>query len=268
MKERNWKWEELTAPQFVEARRQAGSLCILPIGVMEKHGNHLPLGTDYLQGRAIVLEAVKEEPAVIFPPYYFGQIHEARHVAGTVALGGKLLLDLLFEVCAEIGRNGFGKILIYNSHGGNTHLLNYFAQLALEEERSYSLYVTHLLPLAGGVPALQGVLKDSYDGHAGEYETSLIQAVHPGLVHLKEDAPAEGKVQKGLKLPRTYHGIWWYSESPHHYRGQGRLGTPAKGEKIFEREVLALAETIRRVKADRLAPRLSREFFRKSKKPK
>jgi creatinine amidohydrolase len=261
------KWEDLTAPQFAKAVRDSKGVCILPIGVLEKHGNHLPLGTDFFTGRAVALEAARREKAVVFPPYFFGQIHEARHVPGTVALSGRLLLDLLFEVCSEIRRNGFSKILIFNSHGGNGHLLPYFAQLNLEQERGYGVYVAQIAAMGGLDPQVRKSLKDTYDGHAGEYETSFIQHLRPDLVHLAADRPSEGRVQKGLGLDRLYHGIWWYSESPQHYRGQARLGTAAKGKLIFEKEVQALSKAVRQVKADRKGPALMKKFFRQALKP-
>ncbi len=72
------KWEELTAPDFVQAIHQAQDVCVLPFGIIEKHGPHLPLGTDLLDVRFSVMNAVKQEYAVVFPEYYFGQIFEAR----------------------------------------------------------------------------------------------------------------------------------------------------------------------------------------------
>jgi creatinine amidohydrolase len=261
------QWEDLTAPEFSKAVKKSKGLCVLPIGVLEKHGNHLPLGTDLFTGRHIALEAARREPVVVFPPYYFGQIHEARHVPGTVALPGPLLLEMLEQVCAEIARNGFTRILIFNSHGGNNSLLPFFAQLSLERDKGYGLYVSHIAAMGGPHPEVKKLLKDGYDGHAGEYETSLIQHVLPGLVRMKDDVPGEGKVLKGLSLDRLYHGIWWYAESPHHYRGQGRLGSAAKGKAIFEKEVEALVASIRRVKADTRGPKLMKEFFKKAARP-
>ena len=79
------KWEELTAPDFVQAIHQSQGVCVLPFGIIEKHGPHLPLGTDLLDVRFAVMNAVKQEYAVVFPEYYFGQIFEARQQPGTVA---------------------------------------------------------------------------------------------------------------------------------------------------------------------------------------
>src|SRR4051794_14154381 len=67
------KWEELTAGDFRQAVQQSKGLCLLPFGILEKHGPHLPLGTDLLNVRYASLQAVTQEYAVVFPEYYFGQ---------------------------------------------------------------------------------------------------------------------------------------------------------------------------------------------------
>jgi len=259
-------WEELTAPGFRKAVRKVRGVCVVPIGVIEKHGEHLPLGTDLYEGRHTAIEAAKREPAIVFPPYYFGQIHEARHQPGAVAIGGRLIMDLLFEVCAEISRNGLKKIVIFNAHGGNNDFLAFFAQLALERERDYSLY----LPRMGGelTPEQQKLFKDKYDGHAGEGETSMMMVIRPDCVRLRDDVPAHGRPKRGLgHLPGVTNGFWWYGLHPDHYAGTATLGTAAKGRIILESAARYLASVIRAVKGDTVVPRLAREFYRRSRKP-
>src|SRR6516162_3353693 len=125
------KWEELTAGDFKEAIVKSQGTCLLPFGILEKHGPHLPLGTDLLDVRYASLHAAEQEYAVVFPEYYFGQIFEARHEPGTVAYSAHLQLELLQETTAEMARNGCKKILIVNGHGGNNSLLPFFAQSQL-----------------------------------------------------------------------------------------------------------------------------------------
>src|SRR5256885_2668751 len=67
------RWEELTAGDFVKGIQQAKGVCLLPIGIIEKHGPHLPLGTDLLNVRYAAEHGAEQEYAVIFPSYYFGQ---------------------------------------------------------------------------------------------------------------------------------------------------------------------------------------------------
>ncbi|PYT73221.1 MAG: creatininase, partial [Acidobacteria bacterium] len=61
------KWEELTAEDFRAAIQQSKGTCLLPFGILEKHGLHLPLGTDLLNVRYAALHAAEQEFAVVFP---------------------------------------------------------------------------------------------------------------------------------------------------------------------------------------------------------
>lgn len=111
------KWEELTGPDFISAVNQARGVCVLPFGIIEKHGPHLPLGTDLLDVRYAVLNALPQEYAVVFPEYYFGQIFEAQHQPGTLAYSLITQLTLLQETVKEMARNGCKKVVIVNGHG-------------------------------------------------------------------------------------------------------------------------------------------------------
>src|ERR1700751_6024041 len=91
------RWEELTAADFRSAIQQSQGACLLPFGILEKHGPQLPLGTDLLNVRYAALRAADQDYVVVFPEYYFGQIFEARHEPGTIAYSRQLQLDLLQE---------------------------------------------------------------------------------------------------------------------------------------------------------------------------
>ena len=130
-------WEELTASDFREGIHRSQGTCLLPFGILEKHGPHLPLGTDLLDVRYAALHAAEQEYAVVFPEYYFGQIAEARHEPGTIAYSRDMQLALLQETTDEMARNGCKKILIVNGHGGNNSLLPFFAQSQLDKPHDY-----------------------------------------------------------------------------------------------------------------------------------
>jgi creatinine amidohydrolase len=100
------KWEELTAGDFVKAIEQSQGTCVLPIGIIEKHGPHLPLGSDLIQVRYAALHGASQEYSIVYPEYYFGQIFEAQHEPGTIAYSARLQLELLEETTAEMARNG------------------------------------------------------------------------------------------------------------------------------------------------------------------
>lgn len=105
------KIEELTAPQFETALEKSASTCIIPLGVLEKHGPHMPLGTDVFIAREIALRAAKKEYVPVFPFFYFGQIFEAKHQPGTFAYSNELIWRLLSETCQELARNWPGMVL-------------------------------------------------------------------------------------------------------------------------------------------------------------
>src|SRR3954471_18597339 len=131
-----FRWDELVASDWPAALEKSSRTCILPIGILEKHGPHAPIGSDLIHVREWSARAAKREYAVVFPDYFYGQINEARHQPGTFALPPAVVLDLLQATCEEIGRNGFNKIVIINGHGGNPQLIRYFVQTQLERRRN------------------------------------------------------------------------------------------------------------------------------------
>src|ERR1700684_3165905 len=191
------KWEELTAADFRDAIGEAHGTCLLPFGILEKHGPHLPLGTDLLDVRYASLHAAEKEYAVVFPEYYFGQIAEARHEPGTVAYSREMQLALLQETTDEMARNGCKKVLIVNGHGGNASLLPFFAQTQLDKPHDYVVYVFNERTPQHGGPAK----KTSIDMHAGQSETSKMMIYRPALVHLDRATNESGSDQHRQKIP-------------------------------------------------------------------
>ena len=259
------KWEELTAPDFVQAIHQSQGVCVLPFGIIEKHGPHLPLGTDLLDVRFAVANAVKQEYAVVFPEYYFGQIFEARQQPGTLAYSLSTQLTLLQETVSEMARNGCKKIVIVNGHGGNQSLLPLFGQAQLASQRDYVVYVFGLPnENVAGRPAL----KTPFDMHAGEVETSNMLIARPDLVHQDRAGQQSGADQHRQKLPESvYTGIWWYARFPNHYAGDASAANKELGEfdqKTWSREI---AEAIKAIKADGESLKLQNQFFEDAKHP-
>ena len=256
-------WEELTAEDFRSAIQKSQGTCLLPFGILEKHGPHLPIGTDLLDVRHAALAAAKNEFAVVFPEYYFGQIFEAQHEPGTIAYSSHLQLELLQETTDEMARNGCKKVIIVNGHGGNENLLPFFAQTQLEKPHDYVVYIFGLLERPKGAP-----WKTTLDMHAGEKETSEMMISRPDLVHLDRAGKESGADQARLALPDTlYTGIWWYARFPNHYSGDGSVATHELGEYTMDAWIAAIEKAIQAVKADKTSLQLQNEFFEKAKHP-
>ena len=260
-------WEELTAADFRDAIGRAQGTCLLPFGILEKHGPHLPLGNDLLNVRYAALNAAQQEYAIVFPEYYFGQIFEAKHQPGTVAYSRGLELQLLQETTDEMARNGCKKVIIVNGHGGNNSLLPYFAQSQLETPHDYVVYVLGITRSGPGEPKHKS--DPATDMHAGESETSVSIIARPDLVHLDRAPQESGADQARLKgLPEgLYTGIWWYARFPNHYAGEGAVATRELGEFEARTWINAIVQAIRAVKADQESLRLQNEFYGRSTHP-
>lgn len=245
------RWEELTGDLFPLAIEQTGGVCVLPLSCIERHAHHLPVGTDMYIAREICDRAARIEPVVVFPDFIFTQILEARHAIGTIAIDAELIVRLLDNVCREIARNGFKKIVILNAHGGNGALIPFFAQMQLQSPRDYVVYYAERANYA--------------TDHAGETETSMIQVIRPDLVRADQiRADGEGSAlnrMAELRDNRVLTAIWWYADHPTHYAGDASLASPADGERLLDQSARTLVEAIQMVKRDTTAPRLQQEFF-------
>jgi creatinine amidohydrolase len=263
-----FKMEEITSPKFISAVEKAGGVCVIPIGIIEKHGPHLPLGTDLFEAREIGFSAAKKEYAVVFPPYFTGQIFEAKHQPGAIAYSRDLMWKMLEETCAELARNGLKKIILLNGHGGNNSFLQYFCQAQLTEQNNY--VVVFFRP--GDDPVLdkqaEALKKAKLDGHAGEEETSMMYVIRPDLVDIGAIKSESGLDQDRLKsLQNGYTGIWWYAKYPNHYASDIAQPSEKLGQILIEKEAIQLAGLIKFMKSDNSIVKLQDEFFKKAENP-
>ena len=263
-----FKMEELTSPKFAKAVDLAGGVCVIPLGIIEKHGPHLPLGTDLYESREVAFNAAGKEYAVVFPPYFVGQIFEAKHQPGAIAYSVDLMWKMLEETCRELSRNGLKKIILLNGHGGNNNFLEYFCQSQLAKQQDYIvvLFQPGEEPLNSG--EIKSLIKAKLDGHAGEMETSMMTYINPALVDQEALKNESGLDQNRLsKLPFAYTGIWWYAKYPNHFASD--INTPDKrlGELLITGEAGQLAELIKFLKKDNTIQQLQEEFFKSAHNP-
>jgi creatinine amidohydrolase len=258
------RWDELTASDWQKALEKSNHTAILPIGVLEKHGPHAPIGSDLIHAREWAARVAKMEYAVVFPDYFYGQIYEARHQPGTFALPSPLIWDLLDSTCEEIARNGFKKILIVNAHGGNPNFLRFFVQSQLERSRDYVVYLYDPAPPDAATAEQIAKLRKSdpaTDSHAGERETSTLLYLRPDLVHLDRARDESGANEQRLSIPEVYTAIWWYASYPNHYAGDASVASRELGQILTEQRLASIAKALKAVKNDTAAPALQQQFF-------
>lgn len=264
------RWEELTGDAFTTAVEQSQGVCLVPLSVVERHGHHLPLGTDTYIGRAVVTRAAAREPVVVFPDYIFTQIPEARHLPGTIAIDPDVMVQLLDTVCREIARNGLPKIVLVNAHGGNTGLVSLFNMLQLYRPHDYVVYLVQpMMQLFDGTIDLPWPRER--EGHAGPGETSIMLQVRPELVQMEQvpdddEGAAQGRLRT-LQAAGVQTGMWWYADHPTHYQGDAQAATAEAGEYLLDTLAQAVVNAVRAIKADGETRRLQDEFSAAARAP-
>ena len=173
---------ELTRMEAAE-RGRAGALCVLPVGSLEQHGEHLPVGTDSLLVETVAVRAagLARTDVVVAPTVWTGLSPHHVRLGVTVTLEPELLLELTRQIVRCL-RPWFRNVVIVNGHGGNR---GWLGALALAEECPFVNYWDLVEPsLLGELFAVDlGSI-----GHAGQAETSAMLATAPELVGVASPA--------------------------------------------------------------------------------
>ena len=224
-------WENLRSEEFKAAVEECNGVCAIPIGCVEAHSVHLPLGCDTIKAKEFCVRASELEPVCVFPSMYFGEKSGAGEFAGTIIFPTTLIWDILEHSCYEIARNGFKKIVIVSSHGGNTQMLNAFARFVLQKKPDFLVYHYYqkmatpdqVLAEREKYPYLtaedERIMQDyvdagKKDGHGGFVETSCLYDICPELVRLDRIDAFSGTSnrrfdefdQKGIFTPFAWMG--------------------------------------------------------------
>lgn len=253
--------EHMTSPDAKEAAEK-GLVAILPVGSTEVHGPHMPLGTDAIVAHEIARRAAEKEEAVVLPPLYYAYVQETAHFPGTMSLSAKTLLGVLEDVCDEVARNGFKKILIVNGHGGNNVLLRTFMRATLRKKKDYVLYAM-IEPWAAINELAAKLSEGRLFGHACEIETSIGLYLYGNHVKMG-NVKREGKLgstglPKGIETPFD-----WPAYALDVYVGDPRYATKKKGKVLVDKMVEYLAEAIKAIHNDKQVPKIMDDFYKKA----
>lgn len=178
---------------WLEARSEveAGTPIVLPVGAIEQHGPHLPLGTDGFIPHHIAVEMAAQRRLVVAPPMFYGAYSRprsggGRHFPGSVGLPGRVLEQVVRFVVEDFLRQGFRQVVILNGHFENAWTL-----LEAAEQASEPYHTTSKVLLVNwwdqvGPDDVQRIFGDSFPGweaeHASITETSMMEALAPDLV--------------------------------------------------------------------------------------
>ena len=208
---------------------------MLPIGSIEQHSRHLPLGTDWIAATALAHRVARELGAIVLPalPVSMGRCHKP--MAGTVWLRPMTLADAVTDLVRSLAASGIRHVLIVNGHGGNFTL-----EVAARELNMAHPELTVLLPpmtlRSNGPPIFETA---GMEVHAGESETSVMMAIDASLV-------GDDRVDYIPPVGREYLDYALVGDiSPEGVWGKPILATRDKGERAFEARVQSLVEYVR-----------------------
>src|ERR1700676_1016460 len=167
----------------VDALPRESTLLVLPTAAIEQHGHHLPLATDTLINNLLLGHALAkiplELPVYALPPVHYGKSNEHIGFPGTLSVSASTFMAVLRDLGSSISSAGFKKLVLYNTHGGNTSLIDVMAR-DLRAEFGLRTFALHG---SGGI-AYEGLSPQerAYGFHANEVETAFLLASVPELV--------------------------------------------------------------------------------------
>lgn len=176
--------QELTRPAFEEwLKEEAAPVVLVGVGSLEQHGPHLPLGTDSLTAQGYVYEVAKRTNSVCVHPCLPGYSPHHMGFAGTMTLRETTLLAVLMDTVESLSRHGIKRFVVVNIHGGNTHIVNLFVQLA---KREFKVMVA--APSGPSNTEIGKLHEDRqkrhWDVHSGPTETGTALHLFPDLVEM------------------------------------------------------------------------------------
>ena len=234
-----------TAPQL-QARAAAGpTVAVLPIGAVEQHGPHLPVGTDFLSAQDITELAMTKVNSdvqyLVLPPIIYGLSIEHLHVPGTLTLMPNTLISILTDIGDSLLRLGVKSLVLVNGHGGNDSCIHIAGRLM--RAKGMRMYMVN----GGAIRDRIGAKE--YDVHADEIETSVMMAKHPEMVDTDKITPelsrSVDKWHEAADCRGDLVSAWFIDDiSIDGVVGKPELASPEYGVEFMEQQAEQIARAL------------------------
>jgi creatinine amidohydrolase len=220
----------------LEATIASNPLLILPIGALEAHGPHLPLGADQIQAEATSASLAATLPALIAPTIPYGACSGASGFPGTVHVPLPRLAKYTRSTLDSFGRMGFQRVLVLSGHAERGHMaaLREAAERAQARRPGFRVGVVADYEF---VYELRGTLAPETDGHGGLLETSRVLALAPQTV-----GPLRPAVVN--RTPPHLPGPPSHEQWPESVQGDTRNASAEIGQRIQQHVLARLSETV------------------------
>jgi creatinine amidohydrolase len=236
-------------------------VAVIPLTSIESHGPHLPLGSDPLCFEYVLAGVVKKETVAVLPILPYSYVAEARVLPGAIHIKTSILTSLVENICDEVYRNGFDKIVLLHGHGGNFTLLNAFGAMILEKEKPYAVYTVPVF--AGNGDKVTPLLETKEGGHACEMETSMNMVACPELVNLKAIGKRTFPTLPGPNTGVALTPVEWIARHPNMAVGVPQKGTVAKGKKILKLWIDGIVDHLRMIKKDTICLKAMKDYAKR-----
>ncbi len=249
------KWMEMTWPDVGSADTSRW-IAVLPVGAIEQHGPHLPLGVDSYIAEAYLARVIEllpgSLPVTFLPVQKIGQSEEHLAFPGTLSFSATTVIRAYTEIGESLSRVGVRKMVIVTSHGGNVAAMDMVARDL--RVRAKMLVVTCGWHRFGYPPGTFERLEQRHGVHAGDVETSLMLAGKPDTVHMERAVPAVPAtvtMAEDFKWLSAFRpvGFGWMTQDLHPTGavGDATLATAAKGEQALTHGARAFVELLQDV---------------------
>lgn len=234
----------------VDALPRGATLLVLPTAAIEQHGHHLPLATDTLINNLLLGKALARVPAELpiyaLPPVCYGKSNEHIGFPGTLSVSAQTFLAVVRDLGASIAAAGFKKVVLYNTHGGNTSLVDV---LARDLRAEFGLRTFSLFGSGGAIFDGVRAQERTYGFHAGEIETAFLLHATPELVRTDEYTSnyiARVDRPELLKPEGSSANFAWLTKdiAPSGVMGDPSPATAANGERWSNEAAQRIAEIL------------------------
>ncbi len=215
-------------------------IAVIPIGSVERHGDHLPLGTDTIVAAWVAERVAEELGAHLYPPIWYGSSRGLSGFRGTIDVDEQALGSYVEAVLREIARSGYRLCLVVNGHGGNTSVLRVVARRVAFTTGMAVAVVDWWRDVA------QEVRKELFQspGHAGEDETSAVLCINEDLVEM--DA-ASSHIARWIPRIAVYSPLIDSEIYPRALLGDATRASKEKGCRWLEAIVSEIVEQVREI---------------------
>lgn len=218
-----------------KANIHKSNIVIIPVGSVEAHGHHLPLGTDIFSPRLLcrMIEEKIGDEIWIAPEIPYGQSFDLSIHPGTINVPSEVLSQYAYHIAKSMFDNGLKKVIFLNGHGGNANALNLTCEKLMYIGMD-AMVINWWLDFSKEILSVTGG-----QGHAGEDETSAIIYYDEKLVHMD-------KAGRNLRKPsiRAYYKDRGRELMKDALTGDAFPASKEKGEKMFKLVVDRLVEVI------------------------